>query len=291
MVGYDALASFEGVEDIPVAFAVETADTEALEPCSLPEAANVEWHTSHLLVQESSRVGGVDPDCPELSSIPADHTVTIPINHTPASTTEHAITRDVPYHKAVVICFAATLGPAHSESAKRIPLTVSDTPDPPSTHAEGNSPTEGSANVSGSTTKDQRPTSWHAFFIGSGTLPQLSQQLETALSSTTEHDHVAAAHGNTEPSRPLDTTSLIPGDLMPPSTLLSDSPAAVAPPRGHQHHLYTEHIDVHHHKTTKTGPICPASCPMDDTLTDALTKPLPLAKAKHFAASLGLHAK
>ena len=53
-VGYDVSASFEGVEDTPVAFVVETADAEALEPCSLPEAANVERHTSHLLVQESS---------------------------------------------------------------------------------------------------------------------------------------------------------------------------------------------------------------------------------------------
>ena len=100
-----------------------------------------------------------------------DHTVTIPIDHAPASATECAITYDVPYYKAVVIHFAATLGPAHSESTKQIPLTVSDTPDPPSTHAEGNSPTEGSANTSGSTTKDRRPTSWHAFFIGGGTLP------------------------------------------------------------------------------------------------------------------------
>jgi hypothetical protein len=30
---------------------------------------------------------------------------------------------------------------------------------------------------------------------------------------------------------------------------------------------------------------------MDDTLTNTLTKPLPLAKVEHFTASLGLHAK
>ena len=53
-VGYDALASFEGVKDTPVAFTVETADAEALEPCSLPEATNIERHISHLLMQESS---------------------------------------------------------------------------------------------------------------------------------------------------------------------------------------------------------------------------------------------
>ena len=30
---------------------------------------------------------------------------------------------------------------------------------------------------------------------------------------------------------------------------------------------------------------------MDNVLTDTLTKPLPLAKVEHFAASLRLHAK
>jgi hypothetical protein len=48
-VGYDALASLEGVEDIQEAPTVETTDAEALEPCSLPEAANAEWHMSHLI--------------------------------------------------------------------------------------------------------------------------------------------------------------------------------------------------------------------------------------------------
>jgi hypothetical protein len=62
----------------------------------------------------------------------------------------------------------------------------------------------------------------------------------------------------------------------------------MAPPHGHQHHPQSEHIDVHHHQAIKTGLIRPASCPMDDTLTDTLTKPLPLAKVKHFAALLGL---
>ena len=41
MVGYDASASFEGVEDVQVAFAVGTAGAEAPEPCTHNEAANV----------------------------------------------------------------------------------------------------------------------------------------------------------------------------------------------------------------------------------------------------------
>jgi hypothetical protein len=81
------------------------------------------------------------------------------------------MTYDVPYREAVGIPFGATSGPAHSESAKRIPLTLSDTPDPPSMHAEANSPAEGSANANGSTTEDWRATLGHTSFIDGGTLP------------------------------------------------------------------------------------------------------------------------
>jgi hypothetical protein len=54
MVGYDASASYEDVKDTQGAFTVETADAEAFEPCSLPEATNAERHKSHLVTQEPS---------------------------------------------------------------------------------------------------------------------------------------------------------------------------------------------------------------------------------------------
>jgi hypothetical protein len=54
IVGYDASASFEGVKDTQEAPVVETADAVAPEPHSLPEAANTEWHMSHLSMQEPS---------------------------------------------------------------------------------------------------------------------------------------------------------------------------------------------------------------------------------------------
>jgi hypothetical protein len=108
---------------------------------------------------------------------------------------------------------------------------------------------EGSANTNGSTAEDWCATSGHASFINGSTLPQLLQRQETALSSTTERDHVAAAHGNAEAPWPYSTISLIPGDPKSPSTFISDSPAPVAPPHGHQHHPQTEHTDTHHHQT------------------------------------------
>jgi hypothetical protein len=150
---------------------VETTDVEALEPCSLPEAANAEQHTSHLVVQKPSPVGSIDPDDPEPSPMPTDHLVTFLIDQAPASAVVCTMTYDVPYHKAVGIPFGATPGPAHLESAKWIPLTLSNTPDPPSTHAKANSPVEGSANANSSTTEDWCATLRHMSFIDGGTLP------------------------------------------------------------------------------------------------------------------------
>jgi hypothetical protein len=154
MVGYDVLASFEGIEDTQKALMVETTDAEAPKPRSLPEAANVEWHTSHLLMQEPSQVGGVNHNGPEPSPMPMDHPVTFPIDQAPVSAVVCAMTYNVPYCKAVGIPFGPTSGPAHLESTKWIPLTLSDTPNPPSIHAKANSSAEGSANVNGSTAKN-----------------------------------------------------------------------------------------------------------------------------------------
>jgi hypothetical protein len=270
---------------------VETTDIEAPKPHLLPKAINIEWHTSHLLVQEPSPVSSVDPDDPKPSLMPMDHLVTFSINQALASTVVYAMTYNMPYYEAVSIPFRATPGPAHSESTKQIPLTLSDTPNPPSMYAEANSPAEGSANTNSSTAKNWHATSEHMSFIDGGTLPQLSQQQRTALSSTTKCDHVTVVHSNTEVPWPHSITSLIPRDLMPPSTFISNSLAPTMPPHSHQHHLQTKHIDMHHHQTIETGPIHPTPCLIDDVLTDTLTKPLPLAKVEHFATLLRLHAK
>jgi hypothetical protein len=198
IVGYDMSASFEGVEDTQEALVVETADTEALKPHSLPKATNIKWHTSHLLTQEPSQVDGIDPDSPEPSPMPMDYLVTLPIDQPPASIVAHTITYDMPYYEAVYIPFMATSRPMHSDSIKWIPLTFSNTSDPPSIYAKANSPVEGSANVNGSTAEDWCTTSEHMSFIDYSILPQLLQQQETALSSTTECNHIVAAYGDTE---------------------------------------------------------------------------------------------
>jgi hypothetical protein len=100
-----------------------------------------------------------------------DHLVTFPNDQALASAVVRAMTYDVPYHEAIGIPFGATSGPAHSESTKWIPLTLSDTPDPLSMHAKANSLAEGSANTNSSTAEDWHATSGHTSFIDGSTLP------------------------------------------------------------------------------------------------------------------------
>ena len=78
------------------------------------------------------------------------------------------------------------------------------------------------------------------------------------------------------------------------TTLFSDNQVAIALTRDHQYHACTKHIDVHYHWirwVIEQGSLCLVYCPMDNMVTNALTKALPSAKVKHFATGLGLCAK
>ena len=291
-VGYNASASLKGIEDTQDTLAAETTGAEAPKPCTHAEATNVKRHTSHLHMQESSRVGGVDPDSPKPFPTPTDYPVTHLIDQAPVSTAACTVTHDAPYFEAISIPFAATLGPAHLESTKRIPLTVSDTPDPPSTHAKANSPTEGSAFVHSSTAEDRCATSGHVSSIDGGTLPRLSQWQEAALLSTTEHDHVAAMHGSTEAFWPCHLVSHAFGDFESHPVPFPSYRTATVFTHDHRHHPQPGHINVPHHLTCwdiKKGLHPPVYYPVNDTAADALA-PSP-AKEEHFTASPGLRAK
>ena len=78
------------------------------------------------------------------------------------------------------------------------------------------------------------------------------------------------------------------------TTLFSDNQSAIALTCDHQYHACTKHIDVHYHFihwVIEQGSLCLIYCPTNDMVADSLTKALPSAKVKHFAAGLGLHAK
>jgi hypothetical protein len=84
------------------------------------------------------------------------------------------------------------------------------------------------------------------------------------------------------------------GSIKEPTTLFSDNQAAISLMHDHQYHARTKHIDVRYHWihwVVEQGVLKLIYCPTDDMVTDILTKALPSAKVKHFAAGLGLHMK
>jgi len=105
---------------------------------------------------------------------------------------------------------------------------------------------------------------------------------------------MVAMHGGKEALWLCSLISEVFGDITSPTTLFSDNQVAIALTRDHQYHPCTKHIDVQYHWicwVVEKGSIRLVYCPMDDMVADALTKALPSAKVKHFAASLGLCAK
>lgn len=247
-------------------------------------------------------------------STPMDHQVRLSSDQAPASAAECAMMRDVPYREAVgalnwaalatrpdiafavatVARFAANPGPAHWEAVKRIFRYLSGTRDLWLTYGEASTPLEGYADADGSMAEDRRAISGYAFLIDGGAVSWSSKRQEIVSLSTTESEYVAATHGGKEALWLRSLISEVFGDITSPTTLFSDNQAAIALTRDHQYHPRTKHIDVRYHWirwVVEKGSIRLVYCPTDDMVADALTKALPSAKVKHFAASLGLRAK
>ena len=247
-------------------------------------------------------------------STPMDHQVRLSSEQAPASAAEFAMMRDVPYREAVgalnwaalatrpdiafavatVAHFAAKPGPAHWDAVKRIFRYLKGTRDLWLTYGEESSPLEGYADADGSMAEDRRAISGYAFLIDGAAVSWSSKRQEIVSLSTTESEYVAATHGGKEALWLRSLISEVFGELTSPTTLFSDNQAAIALTRDHQYHPRTKHIDVRYHWirwVVEKGSIRLVYCPTDDMVADALTKALPSAKVKHFAASLGLRAK
>ena len=247
-------------------------------------------------------------------STPMDHQVRLSSDQAPASAAECAMMRDVPYREAVgalnwaalatrldivfavatVARFAANPGPAHWDAVKRIFRYLSGTHELWLTYSKASSPLEGYADVDGSMAEDRRAISGYAFLIDSGAVLWSLKRQEIVSLSTTKSKYVAATHGGKEALWLCSLISEVFGDITSPTTLFSNNQAAIALTRDHQYHPCTKHIDVQYHWirwVVEKGSIRLVYCPTDDMVANALTKALPSAKVKHFAASLGLHVK
>ena len=247
-------------------------------------------------------------------STPMDVQVRLSSEQAPASAAECALMRDVPYREAVgalnwaalatrpdiafavatVARFAANPGPAHWEAVKRIFRYLAGTRDLWLSYGESKRALEGYADADGSMAEDRRAITGYAFLIDGGAVSWSSKRQEIVSLSTTESEYVAATHGGKEALWLRSLISEVFEPLKVPTTLFSDNQAAIVLTRDHQYHARTKHIDVRYHWirwVVEQGAIKIIYCPTDDMVADALTKALPSAKVKHFAAGLGLHTK
>ena len=145
-----------------------------------------------------------------------------------------------------------------------------------------------------SMSEDRRAISGYAFLIDGGAVSWSSKRQEIVSLSTTKSEYVAATHGGKEALWLRSLISEVFSNITSPTTLFSDNQAAIALTRDNQYHLQTKHIDVRYHWirwVVEKGSIRLIYCPTDDMVADILTKALPSAKVKHFAASLGLRTK
>ena len=142
--------------------------------------------------------------------------------------------------------------------------------------------------------EDRHAITGYAFLIDGGAVSWSSKHQEIVSLSTTESEYVAATHGMKEALWLRSLLSEVFDPIKPPTTLFSDNQSAIALTHDHQYHSCTKHIDVRYHFicwVIERGSMRLIYCPTDDMVADTLTKALPSAKVKHFAAGLGLRAK
>jgi Reverse transcriptase (RNA-dependent DNA polymerase) len=247
-------------------------------------------------------------------STPMDVQVRLSSEQAPASATECAIMRDVPYREAVgtlnwavlstcpdiafavatMVRFASNPGPVHWEAVKRIFCYLAGMCDLWLSYGESKHTLEGYTDADGSMAEDRRAITGYAFLVDGGAVSWSSKWQEIVSLSTTESKYVTATHGGKEVLWLRSLISEVFGTLQEPTTLFSDNQAAISLMRDHQYHARTKHIDVRYHWirwVVEQGAIKVIYCPTDDMVADALTKALPSAKVKHFATGLGLCTK
>lgn len=229
----------------------------------------------------------------------------------PSTTKETAMMRNVPYHEAVGSLMYASLGTrpdityavqtvsrfsknpglAHWEAVKRIFRYLKGTKNLWLTY--GGNPREltGYADADGSMADDRHAISGYAFMINGGAISWAAKRQEIVSLSTTESEYVAITHASKEGLWLRSLLSQLFSTTLETTTLFSDNQSAIALTQDHQYHPRTKHIDIRYHFIrwiVENGSLRLLYCPTEDMIADALTKPLPSPKVKHFANELGL---
>jgi hypothetical protein len=139
--------------------------------------------------------------------------------------------------------------------------------------------------------EDRHAISGYVFQIDGGTVSWSAKRQDVVALSTTEAEYVATTHAAKEAAWLRSLLTQLFGDISTPTLLYSDNQSSIALAKDDQFHARTKHIDVRFHFirwVISEGKINLQYCPTEDMKADVLTKALPSAKAKHFAAALGL---
>ena len=240
----------------------------------------------------------------------------VKLDHTQSPQTAHEIAqmRLVPYREALGslmyaalatrpdITFAVTLlsrfsnkpGIAHWRAVERVFRYLKKTQDYWLTYGGSEANVNnlvGFLDADGSMQEDRRAISGNAFLIDGGAVSWYSKKQEIVSLSTTESEYVAATHAAKEALWLRELIAQVFDTIVEPTTLFVDNQSAIALTKDHQYHARTKHIDIRYHFIrwiVEKGSIRIIYCPTGDMVADALTKPLPSFKIKHFATELGL---
>ena len=149
----------------------------------------------------------------------------------------------------------------------------------------------GYTDADGSMAEDRHAISGYAFLIHGGAVSWSAKRQEIIALSTTEAEYVAITHAAKE-ALWLRSLILQLFELkLDSTTLFSDNQSAIELTKDHQYHARLKHIDICFHfipYIVEDGSIRLIYCPTNDMIADTLTKALPSAKVKHFAAEFGL---
>jgi hypothetical protein len=246
-------------------------------------------------------------------SLPMDPNVQLTSEQSPVSVKDIAAMKHVPYREAVGSLMWAAVGtrpdiafpvgvlskfldnpgPAHWEACKRVFRYLLGTKDLRLTYGAGKPGLEGYSDADGMSQESRRAISGFAFIIDGGAISWSSKKQELVSLSTTEAEYVAMTHAAKEAIWLRQLIAELFRPLERPITLHGDNQSAIALAYSDigQFHARTKHIDIRYHfirYVIENNSIRLVYCPTNNMVADTFTKALPSAKAKHFAAALGL---
>ena len=198
---------------------------------------------------------------------------------------------DIAFPFGLLSQFLENPGRIHWEAVKRIFRYLAGTKNWKLVYGINSSGLEGYTDADGASQEHRHAISGYAFLIDGGAVSWSSKKQEIVTLSTAEAEYVAATHAAKEAIWLRRLIGEVFHSLPNRTTLYSDSQSAIALTRDGSYHARTKHIDIRYHFihfVVQDGTIKLVYCPTDDMTADTLTKALPSAKAKHFAASLGL---